>query len=234
MATTTTSSLHERLAAAAQVSAQTDPDVLAFYGDLAKGAIAKDRLNQWGPNYVWAVDNFKRNLAAVYANCPHRDVREHLVENLWEEHGEGDGGRDHATLANRFGTALGLSADELENFEPLPEAVRWIDRLLAICKNEHFAVGLAAIGYGVEHGSPRIMQWIGSTFRDKYGIATEDLEFFFHHVAADEVHSDRMTVFLDKYADTPELQQRCEWAVREVADATREYAQGMARLGLTA
>ena len=231
MTATSTASLPDRLAAAARVEAQTDPDVLAFYADLAAGTVATERLREWGPNYVWSVDQFKRTLAAVYANCPAADVREHLVENLWEEHGEGIPGRDHATLANRFGTALGLSADELADFTPLPEAQAWIDRLLEICQHEHFAVGLAAIGYGVEHGSPRIMQWIGSTFRDRYGIAEADLEFFFHHVAADEVHAERMTKFIEHYADTAALRERCEWAVREVAAATRRYAAGMARLG---
>ncbi len=225
-------SLHDRLVAAAKVAAQTDPEVVAFYQRLARGELSTDTLKQWGPNYVWSVDQFKRNLAAVYANCPDPEIREHLVENLWEEHGEGKAGRDHATLANRFGRALGLDADQLSDFEPIPGAVQWIDRLLEICKNEHYVVGLAAIGYGVEHGSPTVMKWIGETFRDRYGIAERDLEFFFHHIAADEVHSDRMTIFIEKHATTDELRDRCEWAVREVAAATRDYAIGMARLGL--
>ena len=232
--TTSTASLPERLAAAAKVAAQTDPDVLAFYRDLAAGVVPIERLRQWGPNYVWSVDQFKRTLAAVYANCPAADVRAHLVENLWEEHGEGQPGRNHAVLANRFGTALGLDAAQLADFTPIAEAVAWIDRLLEICGGEHFVVGLAAIGYGVEHGSPRIMQYIGSLFRDRYAVAAEDLEFFFHHVTADEVHSDRMTTFIDQYADTAELRDRCEWAVREVATATQRYAAGMARIGLSA
>ena len=225
------SDIHARLAAAARVEQQTDAAVLAFYRDLAAGALARGQLRQWGPNYVWSVDQFKRTLAAVYANCPEPDVREHLVENLWEEHGEGQPGRDHATLANRFGTALGLSADDLDAFEPIAEARAWIDRLLEICQHEHFVVGLAAVGYGVEHGSPRIMRWIGETFRDRYGVDASDLEFFFHHIEADEVHAERMTRFIERYADTPELRDRCEWAVREVATATRAYAQGMARIG---
>ena len=225
--------LHDRLVAAARVAEQTDPAVKDFYTRLARGEVSAETLKEWGPNYVWSVDQFKRNLAAVYANCPDAEIREHLVENLWEEHGEGQPGRDHATLANRFGRALGLDADELADFAPLPEAVQWIDRLLGICKNEHYVVGLAAVGYGVEHGSPTVMRWIGETFRDRYGIAEEELEFFFHHIAADEVHSDRMTVFIERHATTDELRDRCEWAVREVAAATREYAIGMARLGLT-
>ena len=229
--TTATASLHDRLVAAARVADQTDPEVVAFYSELAAGKVEPARLREWGPNYVWAVDQFKRTLAAVYANCPVAEVREHLVENLWEEHGEGDPARNHAALANRFGTALGLSVDELADFTPISEAQQWIDRLLDVCKNEHFVVGLAAIGYGVEHGSPKVMQWIGSTFRDKYGLPEDSLEFFFHHVVADEVHSDRMTIFIDSYADTDELRDRCEWAVREVADATRTYAIGMARIG---
>lgn len=200
-----------------------------FMREFAAGKIPRDRLARFAANYCFQVDNFKRCVAAVYAQAEPRDVRELMLENLVEEHGEGDPSRDHAQLVARFGRALGADLATPYDLEPIPEGRQWVERILNVCRNEHFVVGLAALSYGIE-ARTRTMAFLGQIYRDAYGVPEEDLEFFFLHLEADEEHAGRAIELIRKYCTTEDLLERCKWAVREVLDATRVAAEGFERI----
>lgn len=197
--------------------------------DFIEGNIPKERLARFGPSYCFQVDQFKRFIAAVYANAEPRDVRELMLENLDEEHGEGNPERDHVNLIAKFVRALGAEVPDVFDVEPIAESREWIDRILRICREEHFVVGLAALSYGIE-ARTRTMATLGALYRDKYGISEDALEFFFMHLEADEDHAGRAISLLRKYCDSEELLDRCKWAVREVLDATAAVGRGMMRV----
>jgi pyrroloquinoline-quinone synthase len=201
------------------------PFLIAF----AEGQIPKGNLARFAPSYCYQVDNFKRAVAAVYAAAEPRDVRELMLENLEEEHGEGDPMRDHTQLVARFGRALGAEIPDPFDVEPITESKAWVERLVKLCREEHFVVGLAALSYGIE-ARTRTMAFLGTIYRDKYGLSTDDLEFFFMHLEADEEHAGRAIELLRKYCTTEELLERSKWAVREVLDATRITAEGFERV----
>ncbi|MCA1833396.1 MAG: iron-containing redox enzyme family protein [Actinomycetota bacterium] len=200
-----------------------------FLRDFAAGKVPLENLARFGPSYPFQVDQFKRFVAAVYANAEPRDVRELMLENLEEEHGEGEPMRDHAHLVARFVRALGADVPDPFNVEPIPESRQWVDRILKICMQEHFVVGLAALSFGIE-ARTRTMAFLGQIYRDAYGIADENLEFFFMHLETDEEHAGRAISLVRKYCDTEELLERSKWAVREVLDATRVVSEGMERV----
>jgi len=200
-----------------------------FLHDFVEGKIPRENLAKFAPSYCFQVDQFKRFVAAVYANAEPRDVRELMLENLEEEHGEGDPKRDHAELVGRFGRALGADLPDVYDVDPIPESREWVDRILKLCTEEHFVVGLAALSYGIE-ARTRTMAFLGELYRDKYSVPQEDLEFFFMHLEADEEHAGRAIALLRKYCTTEDLLERSKAAVREVLDATGVVARGMARL----
>ena len=200
-----------------------------YMREFAEGRIEKERLARFAASYCYQVDNFKRCVAAVYAKAEPRDVRELMLENLEEEHGEGDPSRDHTQLVARFGRALGARIEDPFNVEPIAESREWVDRILDLCLREHFVVGLAALSYGIE-ARTRTMAFLGTIYRDKYGIAEEDLEFFFMHVEADEEHAARAIEMIRKYCTTEDLLERSKAAVHEVLDATRVAAEGFERI----
>lgn len=200
-----------------------------FMRDFAEGKIPREKLARFGPSYCFQVDQFKRMVAAVYAAAEPRDVRELMLENLEEEHGEGDPNRDHTMLVARFARAVGAQIPDPYNVEPIPESREWVERILGICRDEHFVVGLAALSYGIE-ARTRTMALLGSIYRDAYGIAEEDLEFFFMHLEADEEHAARAIEMIRKYCTTEDLLERSRQAVAEVLDATRRVAEGMERV----
>src|SRR5439155_6229060 len=127
-----------------------------------------------------------------------RDVRELMFENLWEEHGEGDGHRDHTALVGKFAKALGAEIEDVYTVEPIPESREWIDRILKVCREEHFVVGLAAVSFGIEFRT-QTMAFLGQIYRDQYGLSEDELEFFFMHLEADEEHAGRAIELVRKY-----------------------------------
>jgi pyrroloquinoline-quinone synthase len=204
-------------------------DARPFMLEFAQGKVPKENLARFAASYCFQVDNFKRFVAQVYANAEPRDVRELMLENLEEEHGEGDPSRDHAVLVAKFGRALGADLGDPYDLEPIPESRQWIDRILKVCREEEFVVGLAAISFGIEFRT-QTMALLGQIYRDQYGLSEDDLEFFFMHLEADEEHAGRAIELVRKYCTTEEQLERCKAGVREVLDATRVIAEGMERV----
>jgi pyrroloquinoline-quinone synthase len=200
-----------------------------FMRDFAAGKIPREKLARFAPSYCFQVDQFKRFIGAIYANAEPRDVRELMLENLWEEHGEGNPERDHTALVAKFVRALGAEIPDIYDVEPIPEGRRWIDRILGICQKEHFVVGLAALSFGIE-ARTRTMAMLGQIYRDGYGLSEDDLEFFFMHLEADEEHAGRAIEMVRKYCTTEDLLERSKWAVSEVLDAIRVLGEGMERV----
>jgi len=200
-----------------------------FMIEFAEGRADKEKLANFAASYCFQVDNFKRCVAAVYAKAEPRDVRELMLENLEEEHGEGDPSRDHAQLVARFGRALGADLPTPYDLEPIPESREWVARILKVCLEEEFVVGLAALSYGIE-ARTRTMAFLGSIYRDKYGLSEDDLEFFFMHLEADEEHAGRAIELIRRYCTTEEQLEKCKRAVKEVLDATAVVAGGMERI----
>jgi pyrroloquinoline-quinone synthase len=204
-------------------------DARPFMQEFAQGKVPKENLARFAASYCFQVDNFKRFVAQVYANAEPREVRELMLENLWEEHGEGDPDRDHTVLVAKFARALGADVPDPYAVEPIPESHEWIDRILKVCREEEFVVGLAAISFGIEFRT-QTMAFLGQIYGEQYGLSEDDLEFFFLHLEADEEHAGRAIELVRKYCTTEEQLERCKRAVREVLEATRAVAEGMERV----
>ena len=204
-------------------------DARPFMQDFAQGRVPKENLARFAASYCFQVDQFKRFVAQVYANAEPRDVRELMLENLWEEHGEGVPGRDHTALVAKFARALGAEIEDIYDVEPIRESRQWVDRILNVCRDEDFVVGLAAISFGIEFRT-QTMAFLGQIYREQYGLSEDDLEFFFMHIEADEEHAGRAIELVRRYCTTEELLERCKAGVREVLDATKTLAEGMERV----
>src|ERR1051326_6190061 len=66
---------------------------------------------------------FPKPIAMLYARCPDdADIGKHLLENLLEEGtGQGSGSASHRDLYIHCGKVMGLSREQMDAAEPLPE-----------------------------------------------------------------------------------------------------------------
>ena len=94
---------------------------------------------------------------------------------------------------------------------------------------EHFAVATAALVVGLESQVPSIYrkQYPPLIDPDLYNFTEDEAEFFDLHITSDEIHGERGYQIVLKYADTPELQQRCIEVTRDGADMRFAYTKAL-------
>ena len=75
-----------------------------FYQDWKDGKLTREDMSLYAAQYYHFEASFPRFLSAVHSCCPDQEVRQYLLNNLWdEEHGESN----HRALWLRFATSLG-------------------------------------------------------------------------------------------------------------------------------
>ena len=131
---------------------------------------------------------FPRFLAAAAANIPDDATRMSLIENLWEEHGEGKLAKSHRILYNKFANALDYDDASLEAVTALPTTDICIQNMLDLCRDQHFLVGLGALGPGTEYFTNDEYKIIESGLKKYDFLTADDYEFWTVHISLDEHH----------------------------------------------
>lgn len=198
-----------------------------LYDSVRKGQIERAGMKLWATQAMLVVGQFTRFISAIHSNCPHADAQKLLAENLWEEHGRGIEGRDHLSLIKKLAKSLGATDEEIHRTEALPETASFIDHCARVTREGSFVEGMAAIGLGIEHFSPRFFAALADMLREQYGLASEDVEYLLVHVGEDEDHARRSLEMIERYADTPEAKQKAKQALRDLLRVKRRFAEAL-------
>lgn len=209
----------------------------AFQGTMAKdasfsrawatGSLHKEHFVKWATNHYHYIGPFGDYLGLMYARTPDsaRDAKDFLLQNMYEEELSDD---RHSDLLIRFAEACGGTREHVQdrgNTMPFTKGLQgW---MYHISGTEHFVVSSAALIVGLESQVPSIYRSQYPTLIEKYGFSEWEAEFFDLHITSDEIHGERGYQIVLKYADTPELQQRCIAAVREAADMRFAYTKSL-------
>lgn len=195
----------------------------------ATGKLERHHFVSWATNHYHYVGPFGDYLGLMYAKTPDwaRDAKDFLLQNLYEEELSDD---RHTDLLVRFAEACGGTREfvyDRRNSMPYTKGLQgW---LYYISSNEHFVVSTAATIVGLESQVPSIYrtQYPALIDPEIYGFTEWETEFFDLHITSDEVHGERGYQIVLKYANTPELQERCLEAVREAADMRFNYTKSL-------
>lgn len=159
-----------------------------FYQAWTEGRLPIETLRAYARQYFHHVEAFPRAVSAVHANCPDRDGRWMLAENLAEEEGIGAGKQDHATLWLMFACGLGESEESVRAQQLNGETQALIDTFRRLSR-QSYAAGLGAL-YAYESQFPGVSTAKIEGLIDRYGINDEEtLRFFRVHQTADVEHS---------------------------------------------
>jgi pyrroloquinoline-quinone synthase len=199
----------------------------------ANGELSKEHFAGWVEQHYAYVGPFAEYLASIYANCPHKDARDFLLQNMWEEELGGD---RHTDLLIRFGEACGTTRERVESMKHIfPETLGLQSWCYKMAIKENFLFATAALVVGLESQVPAIYRRQTPVLREKYGFTDEEVEFFDLHIVSDEIHGERGYQIVLEYARTPEDQQRCIEIVEEATRMRRMYIAALSReFGLTA
>jgi pyrroloquinoline-quinone synthase len=195
-----------------------------FYQAWTEGRLPIDTLRDYSRQYFHHVEAFPRAVSAVHANCPHRDGRRMLAENLAEEEGIEAGKQDHASLWLMFAAGLGENEDRVRAQELNPETRALIDTFRKLSR-QSYAAGLGAL-YAYESQFPGVASAKIEGLIERYGISDErTLRFFRVHESADVEHSSVCRALLDKL---PEAEQaEAVAAGEELAGALWNFLSGV-------
>jgi len=195
----------------------------------AEGRLEREHFARWAENHYHYVGPFADYLAYVYANTPeeYTDAKDFILQNMYEEEVAAD---RHTDLLIRFAETCGTTRERVEDPKNmLPTTLGLQSWCYAVAVRENFVVATAALVVGLESQVPAIYRKQTPILREKYGFNDEEIEFFDLHIVSDEIHGERGYSIVLKYADTPELQQRCLDIVRTGADMRRMYMDGITR-----
>lgn len=197
----------------------------------SEGKLTRAQLGEWVRQHYHYVGHFSEWLGTMFGNCPeHQDVRDFLLQNMWEEE---LAAVRHTDLLLRFGEACGMPREEVIEAEERGTLLASTEAFAAWCRmcgsTMSFWEASAALIVGLESQTPGIYRKQTPVLEEKYGFAEEDLEFFYIHITSDAVHGERGYQIVERYADTPEKQERALYLVRRAAQHRWLYMDGVYR-----
>ncbi len=167
-----------------------------FIQRIKSGQLNKKQFRYFVEQYGIYCNYFPRFLAAAAANITDEKTRFPIIENLWEEHGEGDFRRSHRVLFNNFALAFDLDVMDLSKSTPLPSTQKCVSELFDMCLHAHFLESLGALGPGTEYFTSEEYAAIEEGLK-QYDVLNEpDYEFWTAHISLDEDHYSDMEAVL--------------------------------------
>ncbi len=159
-----------------------------FLERIASGTLTKEQLRFFTLQYSIYCSYFPRFLAAAAASVPDDRTRMPIMENLWEEHGEGKIQASHRVLYENYAKGLGLEPKDLLAAVPLPNTRACVENLLDLCEEGHFLESLGALGPGTEYFTTAEYLKILGGLRRTNLFSEDHLEFWVVHTTLDEEH----------------------------------------------
>jgi pyrroloquinoline-quinone synthase len=157
---------------------------LVMSGDASHRLLRNFVIHRYPIKNIWT-----RNVMGIAMRTDDLPLRRKLVENIYEEEtGAITGSGRHVDTFIRFGEALGVTRDELENTPRLAETQAIMNHNLRACNdtNVHVTEGIASVLVLME-GQPPIHDRKGASMedvmRDVYGLPQPAYEFFTHHAS---------------------------------------------------
>jgi len=222
-----------------EVEAGSARNFQPFQVTMAAGGLSRDQLGIWAAQQYAVVRPFKSWLAGIQMNCTMESAEHHIIENMWEEMGFGEPGKDHPALFEKFATSIGWSRERMAA-NVVAETTAFVGYYAWATRSLPFEESMALVGLVIE-GNPRARGELTTLERednkrelwevlsDEYSLSRDDVEFWELHTSADVVHAQRSMEIIVEAAVTPEQKERVTSRVREGFDVWGLKQAGIGR-----
>jgi pyrroloquinoline-quinone synthase len=158
-----------------------------FYVKWRDGTLPTEAIQEYARQYYAFESTFPRLLSTIHSRCEDPDVRQALLDNLWdEEHGE----VNHAELWLRFAEGMGVDRGEVRAASRNDGTRRLLDTYWRLTSDAGLAAAIAAL-YAYERQVPEVAAEKIRGLVERYGIEDQrTLAFFTVHSTLDIEHSD--------------------------------------------
>jgi pyrroloquinoline-quinone synthase len=158
-----------------------------FYTKWQAGTLPREALQDYARQYYAFESSFPRFLSALHSRTARPDVRQSLLENLWdEEHGQAN----HVELWLRFAEGIGVGRDSVRGAAWNEGSRELVETYSRVSTGASVAAGVAAI-YAYERQVPAVAQAKIDGLRAHFAVEDpRTLAFFEVHSSLDVEHSE--------------------------------------------
>jgi len=158
-----------------------------FYRSWVAGTLPMDALREYARQYYAFESSFPRILSALHSRSDRAEVRQALLENLWdEEHGDAN----HQELWLRFAEGIGVDRRDVVGAERNQATEALLRTYEDAAREAPVAAGVAAV-YAYERQVPPVAQAKIDGLRERYAVSDpRTLGFFQTHATLDVEHSE--------------------------------------------
>lgn len=218
---------------------ERDASTGAFYRALFDGKVTREGAQIWISQWYYEARAFIPLVAQVVANADYYyDVRQTMGANLYEELGELIASREHPQLLKKIGGALGLTPEQMEFAEPIPEVLVFVEYQKHLVRNGNIVEAIAAGPLYHEFSIPDRYPRIGAALKRDFDVSHDALEFLWIHAGdptvandygGDVEHTKEAVDAIKKYAITEGLQNQGRLALWRSLQAGKIYNWGLYR-----
>lgn len=187
-----------------------------FYTKWQAGTLTREELQDYAQQYYAFEATFPRLLSALHTRSDRPDVRQSLLDNLWdEEHGE----VNHAEMWLRFAEGIGADRKSVQGADHNAGTRALLDTYWASVSDGPIAAGIAAL-YAYEGQVPEVATEKIRGLVEQYGIDDpRTLAFFTVHSTLDVEHSGAEREMIAALAPTPADEEAVLASTRAALDA---------------
>ena len=158
-----------------------------FYTKWQEGTLPLSSLQEYARQYYAFESSFPRFLSALHSRSDRPDVRQALLENLWdEEHGP----NNHSELWLRFAEGVGVERDDVRSADHNPATRTLLKTYADVTSQEPVAAGVAAV-YAYERQVPAVATAKIEGLRKHFAVEdSRTLAFFELHGSLDVEHAE--------------------------------------------
>jgi pyrroloquinoline-quinone synthase len=190
-----------------------------FYSRWSQGTLPREALQEYARQYYAFESSFPRFLSALHSRTERGDVRQQLLDNLWdEEHGP----QNHAELWLRFAEGIGVARDDVKGAAHNDGTRALVGLYSQLSRQAPVEAGVAAL-YAYERQVPQVAGSKIDGLRRNYGLTDRrSLAFFVLHGELDVEHSDAEREMLGQLAQDADPAP-VEDATRRALDAWWDF-----------
>jgi len=187
-----------------------------FYTKWREGTLSREALQEYARQYYAFESTFPRLLSALHTRSERPDVRQQILDNLWdEEHGE----VNHAELWLRFGEGIGADRGSVRGAELNDGTRALLSTYWSAVSDESLAAGIAAL-YAYEGQVPEVAAEKIRGLVEQYGVDDpRTLAFFTVHSTLDVEHCGAERVMIRALAATKADEEAALASTRAALDA---------------
>lgn len=172
---------------------------------------------------------FNRILAGILSCCADERAQQILLENLYDEMGQGDSHRSHPALFRRFTRALDIDDDTLERLPLSAETLGLIATYLNLPHQYGYLAALGAVCFASEGLVKSLYPQLQKGIVGAASFPRESLIFFDLHIDLDGAHVAKLEAIVEPRIQTSEETKRVQRAIGAAMNARVRFFDGLER-----